>query len=240
MSSNSLSFPRISIPHHHHPLTPQSLLLWLHVSHPKKVLLFLLLSPSPISSSSFPSSSLFSTLDINNSGNNTPLPHQRQSDAFLYNSFAMDLITCVGYNILFFGSYFNLPDMMLVGPCFETVASWGQDFFHLLSYVERYLAVVKPITYRRLRHARGVNIKYISIGCVWFLSFLYLTQTFLGNEKLNMILYFCFVGFFLIGTFFFAAFLFSVFSNTHVQGNRVGRESRLTNQSRGLFTPLWQ
>lgn len=153
-----------------------------------------------------------------------------QSDAFLYNSFAMDLITCVGYNLLFFGSYFNLPDMMLVGSCFETVASCGQDFFHLLSCVERYLAVVKPITYRRLRHARGVKIRYISIGCVWFLSFLYLTQTFLGNEKLNMILYFCFMGFFLIATCFCSISVLCVLK--HPGPGELGGKREQANQSK--------
>lgn len=44
-------------------------------------------------------------------------------------------------------------------------------FFDTLTCVERYLAVVHPITYRNLKNARGVCIRNAAIGCCWLLSF---------------------------------------------------------------------
>lgn len=47
----------------------------------------------------------------------------------------------------------------------------AQTLFHLLTCVDRYLAVVHPVKYRVLRQVSGVRIRNISIGCVWFISF---------------------------------------------------------------------
>ena len=46
-----------------------------------------------------------------------------------------------------------------------------KTFFHMLTCVERYLAVVHPVIYLSLRRERGIRIRNISFGCVWLLSF---------------------------------------------------------------------
>lgn len=43
--------------------------------------------------------------------------------------------------------------------------------FNTLTCVERYVAVVHPITYWNLKNAQGVQIKNVVIGCTWLLSY---------------------------------------------------------------------
>lgn len=92
------------------------------------------------------------------------------SDIFTYHTAAMELIWVLGLALFFCGSTADLPEMITGGVCLSSMVFYGENFFHLLTCVERYLAVVHPITYLGLRKARGVRIRNISIGCVWPLS----------------------------------------------------------------------
>lgn len=47
----------------------------------------------------------------------------------------------------------------------------GEILFHILTCVERCLAVVHPVPYLRLKNKRGVRIQAVSTGCVWLLRF---------------------------------------------------------------------
>lgn len=69
----------------------------------------------------------------------------------------------------------------------------GQSLFHVLTCVERYVAVVHPITYRSLRHSGGVRIRKISSGCVWLLCFTALAQSKLVCGYTRFILQTCFM-----------------------------------------------
>ncbi|KAJ4945170.1 hypothetical protein JOQ06_013706, partial [Pogonophryne albipinna] len=46
----------------------------------------------------------------------------------------------------------------------DYIPSYGESLFHVLTCLERYLAVVRPIIYLRLRNVQGVRIRNISIG----------------------------------------------------------------------------
>ncbi len=93
------------------------------------------------------------------------------SDFVTYNMAVMDLIGVSGYTISICGGYANLPVMMSVGFYIGAFPWCGQMSFPILSCMERYLAVVHPITYLRLRQVDGVRIRNISTGIVWLECF---------------------------------------------------------------------
>ncbi|KAL4007925.1 hypothetical protein ACER0C_001777 [Sarotherodon galilaeus] len=92
------------------------------------------------------------------------------SDIFTYHVAAMELIWVLGCFLIYYGTYTNHLVSETVGSHASRITYYGEIFFHLLTCVERYLAVVHPITYMSLRNARGVRIRNICIGCVWVLS----------------------------------------------------------------------
>lgn len=51
------------------------------------------------------------------------------------------------------------------------ISSSGQTLFHLLTCVERYLAIVHPVIYVGLKRRGGVRLRNAFIGCVWLLCF---------------------------------------------------------------------
>eukprot|EP00064_Thunnus_orientalis_P020341 superscaffoldBa00005544_g20476 len=87
------------------------------------------------------------------------------SDIFTYHLLTMELIWFLGFLGFLCGSSVNLREMVIVGYGASSIAFYGEALFHLLTCVERYLAVVHPITYMGLRNARGVRVRNISIGC---------------------------------------------------------------------------
>ncbi|XP_044040234.1 uncharacterized protein LOC122870239 isoform X1 [Siniperca chuatsi] len=95
------------------------------------------------------------------------------SDIFTYHMAAIELIGGLGSAFFFCGSSVDLPQMVIAGYCLSFINFCGENFFHLLTCVERYLAVVHPVTYLGLRNVRGVRIRNISIGCAWLLCFVW-------------------------------------------------------------------
>ncbi|KAL7375679.1 hypothetical protein ABVT39_021978 [Epinephelus coioides] len=93
------------------------------------------------------------------------------SDFFTVQMAAMELISQSGWVLFCCGYYADRPVMSIVGMYLCFIIFPGQTFFHILTCVERYLAVVHPVTYLGLRHSAGVRIRNISTGCVWLLCF---------------------------------------------------------------------
>lgn len=114
-------------------------------------------------------------------------------DFFTYHVAVMELI----WGVLNFFSYHDPLSLhstaMSAAALYGSVVNFcGQIFFHLLTCVDRYLAVVYPITYMRLRsHSRGVQIRNISAVCVWPLSCALSCLSLLHNRDLPIILAFC-------------------------------------------------
>ncbi|KAL3050874.1 hypothetical protein OYC64_001196 [Pagothenia borchgrevinki] len=92
------------------------------------------------------------------------------TDVFTFHMVILELIGVLGYTIYCYGIYSNRT-FQTVGVIVFSVISPGQTLFHLLTCVERYLAVVHPVIYLRLRQGVGVRIRNISIGCVWCFCF---------------------------------------------------------------------
>ncbi|XP_040923911.1 uncharacterized protein LOC121201756 isoform X1 [Betta splendens] len=88
------------------------------------------------------------------------------SDCLTYNMAATDTLS-----ILASGCYCSAVSSRLQWAGFSIFALTvpGQTLFHLLTCVERYLAVVHPVAYLALKQAGGVRIRNVSSGCVWLL-----------------------------------------------------------------------
>lgn len=153
------------------------------------------------------------------------------SDIFTYHTAAMELIWVLGSAFFFCGSTADLPQMITGGVCLSSITYCGENFFHLLTCVERYLAVVHPITYLGLRKARGVRIRNISIGCVWLLSLVLASVIIIPKHPIvDSILSLCLLVFSLV------VLSFSSLSVLHVlirpgPGNR-GRDKDRIDQSK--------
>ncbi|XP_051256077.1 uncharacterized protein LOC127363544 isoform X2 [Dicentrarchus labrax] len=91
------------------------------------------------------------------------------SDAFTYHMVTMELIGVFGYILYCYGIYSHHIGVLMAGHYLWTFIWYGQISFNTLTCVERYLAVIHPITYLSLKRERGIRIRNISIGCVWLL-----------------------------------------------------------------------
>lgn len=93
------------------------------------------------------------------------------SDVFTYNMVTLELIGVLGSLIYCSGAYTQQNNVILVGLLIFSLISPAQSLCHLLACVERYLAVVHPVTYLRLKQVGGFRIRNASIGGVWLISF---------------------------------------------------------------------
>lgn len=106
-----------------------------------------------------------------------------------YHTVVMSLFGVLGYLVTFSGIYLLSDITILWGFGVWSFSWYGEMFFHLLTCLERYLAVVHPVVYLSLRSERGTFIRNISIGCVWVLC---LGRNFLIiSEKMSGILDIC-------------------------------------------------
>lgn len=93
------------------------------------------------------------------------------SDIFIYHMVTVEMISIWGNFFTLSGLYMCNPRVLVAGYYFIFLTYPGQTLFHCLTCVERYLAVVHPITYLALKKGSGVKFRNISSGCVWLLSF---------------------------------------------------------------------
>lgn len=115
------------------------------------------------------------------------------SDVFTFNMIIMDLINVVGSIIICIGKYTSVLQMSIVGIYTVTLNSNGQVFFHLLTCLERYLAVVHPFTYRSLRKEKAIGIRNVVIVLVWLLCLVFLVTVDLKDQILRETLISCLV-----------------------------------------------
>lgn len=111
----------------------------------------------------------------------TALSH---SDHFTCHMVLMELIGVIGSISFFCGIHIDLSQLKAVGFFLLSIGLNGQAFLHFLTCFERYLAVVHPITYRSLRNSKGIQIRNVTSGISWLLSFA--IQGFLFLENLSL------------------------------------------------------
>lgn len=115
------------------------------------------------------------------------------SDICTYHVAAMELVWVLGIFIEYGGIYTSQTVIQTVGSFACLFTYYGEIIFHVLTCVDRYLAVVHPIIYLGLRNARGARIRNITISCTWVLclGMALVKATYALNN--NTILLFCFL-----------------------------------------------
>lgn len=98
-------------------------------------------------------------------------------DVFTYNVALLDLLGIAAIALMFFGSTFQNSKVWTAGCSVFGFSSTGHTLFHVLTCIERYLAVVHPIFYLRLRGPAGASIRNVTIGCVWLVCFVVMATT---------------------------------------------------------------
>lgn len=120
------------------------------------------------------------------------------SDVFTYHMVAMEMVSVLGSLLYCVGAYADLPEMKVYGLDIF-FAFWSVKVqFHVLTCVECYLAVVRPVTYLGLKNKGGVRIRNTSTGCIWLLCVIWWILVVLTGFIVCMIMYFCLVAFALI------------------------------------------
>lgn len=93
----------------------------------------------------------------------------RDSDVFTFQLVFLQIFRVAAIIIYCYGTFSDSLIGITMGyNVFSSIAP-GETMFHVLICMERYLAVVHPVTYRGLRQTGGVRIRNICIGCVWML-----------------------------------------------------------------------
>lgn len=116
------------------------------------------------------------------------------SDFFTYNMMILEILGVLGSLFQIVYSYtFNDTILMLVEYLFSVMLH-GQSFFHVLTCLERYLAVVHPITYWHLRESQGIKIRNISTVSVWLLCFGWVAVEHLYCANFHAVPFFCYSG----------------------------------------------
>lgn len=93
------------------------------------------------------------------------------TDFFTYNMMILEIFCVLGSVLYTFSLYINRLIIFRLGMVLFYTTLPTQTLFHVLTSMERYLAVVHPITYVHLRESLGVRIRNISTVCVWLLGF---------------------------------------------------------------------
>lgn len=95
----------------------------------------------------------------------------RDPDVFTFQIVLLQIFGVVAILIFCYGAFSHSTIGVTVGyNIFSSIAP-GETMFHVLTCLERYLAVVNPVTYRGLRQSGRVRIRNICIGSVWLLCF---------------------------------------------------------------------
>lgn len=96
-----------------------------------------------------------------------PIGH---SDLFTFHVILLDLLSMFGCVVTSCGIHFHIPSMIMVGLHFYSTNLLGQMFFHVLTCMDRYVAVVHPVTYLSFKTTKWIRIRNIMITCVWLCS----------------------------------------------------------------------
>ncbi|KAM3590214.1 uncharacterized protein V6R79_005933 [Siganus canaliculatus] len=114
------------------------------------------------------------------------------SDVFTCHMVVMELQSVLGFVLICCGVFTNESLLVMFGVIMISLNMSGQMYFHILTCVERYLAVVHPVTYRNLGKQKGVRIRNAAIVATWLMSFSEISVIFL--EIKSDFIYSCYLA----------------------------------------------
>lgn len=88
-------------------------------------------------------------------------------DVLTYNAMALEILTVLSLFLYCWGVFSNTVILLISGIGGFSVISCGQTLLHVLACVERFIAVVHPVTYMSLKQSGDVKIRNVSVLCVW-------------------------------------------------------------------------
>lgn len=94
-----------------------------------------------------------------------------QSNLFIYHVMLFEFLGVISWLTCLFGILTDNQPLKIVWLYLLTFSIPGQNLCHVLTCLERYLAVRHPIMYRRLKEAKMLRIRYIVVGLIWFMCF---------------------------------------------------------------------
>lgn len=118
-------------------------------------------------------------------------------DAITYNMIISELLNIIGVICSCFAAHTKVLPVAAVGISLHFMNLNGQMLFQTIVCMERYLAVVHPITYLSLRKANGVRIRNIAIMCIWLFNCIQTGFMFINLYQYLMYLYGCMMTFYL-------------------------------------------
>lgn len=107
------------------------------------------------------------------------------ADAITYHMIIVEMLGVLGCGLFCCGACFGLMKLMRVGLFLYSINAEGHTSFHILSCVDRYLAVVHPITYLGLKQRSGVMMRNVTVGSAWlvFAIFAVISQVFYSSTS---------------------------------------------------------
>lgn len=116
------------------------------------------------------------------------------SDAFTYHMIIIEQLSIFGSLLLWGGAYSADVKIMYSGIHLSLLNLSGENTFHLLTGIERYIAVTYPITYLNLRNKKGIRIRNVAIGCAWLLSLGCVGVLHMNRHHIGIIIYLLVTG----------------------------------------------
>lgn len=93
------------------------------------------------------------------------------ADIFTFHLAIMEFVGIFGSIVSCTGVFKCNLKLLVTGTWIFNLTWYGETYFHILTCMECYLAVVYPIRYQNLRREWGITARNVSIVCTWLLSF---------------------------------------------------------------------
>lgn len=106
-------------------------------------------------------------------------------DCFTYHNVAIEMFGIFGCVIFLSVIYIRKYYIFEIGGCVFCITWYGELFVHMLTCLERYLAVVHPITYMGLKNEKGIRIRNVTMACGWVITFV--AALWISVEKVVMV-----------------------------------------------------
>lgn len=101
----------------------------------------------------------------------SPMSH---TDFFTYNMLFIELLNISGNSAYSYGSVYEKYWLIIWGTSILSLVYPAQLSFHIFTCIERYLAVVHPVTYLNLRKRRWIWARNMTVLFAWMYSSLWL------------------------------------------------------------------